>query len=173
MFNLLTFALTSRGFSFQKDTENPRGFRTIKTFFTLNFFLQLYLVYAHVPSESFVPETIGWIVQTASAALFWWTRRVNHQRPLTLAYHTDTPTHLNRSGPYRFIRHPFYTAYIMAPLACAMYTLSPLSLVAALINYWLYNRAAAFEENKFTQSALSSDYELFKTQAGRFWPKLF
>ena len=39
----------------------------------------------------------------------------------------DTPASLNQSGPYRFVRHPFYTSYSLTWLAAAVATASAAS----------------------------------------------
>lgn len=106
-----------------------------------------------------------------SLALFFAALRANRAQPLTLAYDTDTPEHLNRKGPYACVRHPFYLAYL---LAFTSGWIGSGELVLGLVPaffFALYWDASSREEAKFMQSPLAGEYRAFQAQAGRFWPK--
>lgn len=116
-------------------------------------------------------ECISLVLLLVSLILFSAAAHANKQRRLTAIYSSDVPEHLNRSGPYAYVRHPFYVAYIMSfiaggissdhwvPSACA---------VAAMVNYFY---AARREELKFSQSNLSQEYRLYLASTGMFIPR--
>lgn len=107
-----------------------------------------------------------------SLALFFAALQANRAQPLTIAYDTDTPEHLNRKGPYAWVRHPFYLAYL---LAFTSGWIGSGEIVLALVPaffFALYCNASSREEAKFMQSPLAAEYRTYQAQVGRFWPKL-
>jgi protein-S-isoprenylcysteine O-methyltransferase Ste14 len=105
-----------------------------------------------------------------SLALFWWALRSNRRRPLTAAFLADLPRHLMDRGPYRFIRHPFYTSYLLTwsagIIATGRWWLIP-TLLAMLVIYW---KASQAEEQKFAHSELAAAYAAYRAKTGRFLP---
>jgi protein-S-isoprenylcysteine O-methyltransferase Ste14 len=107
-----------------------------------------------------------------SLAMFWWTLLTVREQRLTFAYTKDVPQLLLAGGPYRLVRHPFYTAYMLgffaAPLALAAWWLLPTSIFM----FCLYWQAAVLEEDKFAKSELAEQYNAYKRGTGRFLPRL-
>lgn len=93
--------------------------------------------------------------------------------PLSLAFSTDAPTFLNESGPYRWVRHPFYTAYALSWLAVCAITAHPAAAAVFVVMMSLYVRAALQEERKFLQSPLTVDYRAYQQRTGMFLPSAF
>ncbi len=99
--------------------------------------------------------------------LFWWTVFTTRRRRLTLAFSKDQPEFIYTTGPYRWIRHPFYTAYIIFWLAVAvgagtwLFALLPASMC------FLYWRAMRLEEAKFAESPLSAEYADYRFRTRR------
>ncbi|WP_084711288.1 methyltransferase family protein [Nevskia ramosa] len=107
----------------------------------------------------------------ASLALFWWAIRANRTRPLSFAFSEDEPSHLVSTGPYRWIRHPFYSAYLLAWLAVPVATLQPLMLMPLLAMGAIYVSAARVEEGKFETSVLAAAYARYRDATGAFLPR--
>jgi protein-S-isoprenylcysteine O-methyltransferase Ste14 len=103
--------------------------------------------------------------------LFWYAVAANWKRPLALAFTKTPPHHLVAGGPYRFIRHPFYTSYLLAWGAGFAVTGNPLTLLALAVMGSLYWLAARSEERLFAQSSLAGTYQAYKSETGMFWPK--
>jgi protein-S-isoprenylcysteine O-methyltransferase Ste14 len=107
-----------------------------------------------------------------SAGLFAWTVGATRQSPPTLAFDTDQPAFLLQHGPYRLVRHPFYLSYLLFWTGTAMACgglwpwLTPAAMTA------VYFRAAMLEERKFRRSRLAGAYDLYRSQAGMFLPRL-
>ena len=55
-------------------------------------------------------DTVGMLLLSIEVALFWWAVNTTRSRRLTLAFSEDQPTFLHESGPYAWLRHPFYVS---------------------------------------------------------------
>jgi len=108
----------------------------------------------------------------SSLALFWWAIRTNRRKPLSFAFSDDLPEHLVCEGPYRRIRHPFYTAYLLSWLVTPVATAEPLMLVPFAVMAVIYAAAARVEERKFEATGLGESYARYRGVAGMFWPRI-
>ena len=115
---------------------------------------------------------IGMGLLALSTALFWRCVQINYQSKLSPAYSEDHPQHLVCKGPYRLIRHPYYTAYMLSHLGAAVASGQWWTVFPAVVVMGVYYHASRFEEAKFARSPLSKAYEQYKQQAGRFLPRL-
>ncbi|HJV95159.1 MAG TPA: methyltransferase [Albitalea sp.] len=95
--------------------------------------------------------------------LFAWACAVNSRRPLTVAFSSDIPEHVVTSGPYRFMRHPFYAAYCLTWVAGAVASWSWNAALAAAVMVVQYVQAARLEEAKFAASPLAHGYREYRT----------
>jgi protein-S-isoprenylcysteine O-methyltransferase Ste14 len=108
----------------------------------------------------------------AGLGVFAAARNVTAVRRLSLAYSLDMPTFLINQGIYRYIRHPFYSAYILTWLAGVIAAPGLWVIASTLVMIVLYARAALLEEQKFAASALAEDYAAYRLTAGMFLPRL-
>lgn len=99
-----------------------------------------------------------------SLALFGWACTANRDRPLTVAFSADVPVHLVTTGPYRFFRHPFYTAYCLTWLAGFVATHSWFALALAAVMLVQYMQAARVEEAKFAASPMAARYREYRAR---------
>lgn len=107
----------------------------------------------------------------ASLAMFFWAVRTTRRTPPTLAFDTDQPSFLLHQGPYRFVRHPFYLAYLLFWTGTAAVCPHLYAWAAPAIMGALYFHAATREERKFAMSELSAAYAAYRAQAGMFFPR--
>ncbi|MDE1883568.1 MAG: isoprenylcysteine carboxylmethyltransferase family protein [Rhodospirillales bacterium] len=107
----------------------------------------------------------------ASLAVFAAAVAASHRTPPTLAFDTDAPNFLLQHGPYRYVRHPFYLAYVLFWLGTAVAVPGALGWAAPLVMTALYIEAAAREERKFANSDLAGAYQAYRARAGMFWPR--
>ncbi len=116
-------------------------------------------------------DALAWTLAIASFGLFRWG--TSHVGPFTLtaAFSNDAPLRLIASGPYRWVRHPFYVAYVLAQLfvlaASDSLWASPMCVLMALI----YGSAARHEERKFAGSSLAAEHARYVRATGAFWPR--
>lgn len=76
-----------------------------------------------------------------------------------------------RSGPYRWIRHPMYTANMLLSVGIALVFLSLPVLAPLLVIFILSFVRARAEEDLFLDSArLNSEYSTYRAATGRFLP---
>jgi protein-S-isoprenylcysteine O-methyltransferase Ste14 len=83
----------------------------------------------------------------------------------------DEPRFVHASGPYRYVRHPFYASYLLAYGATALLLpgLTTLGLLGAMTVYYAW--AAAREERKFAASGVAAEYQDYRRRTGRFVPR--
>ena len=114
----------------------------------------------------------AWACYVMSLTVFYWAVSVNRQRPLSWAYSTDMPLHLQVTGPYRYVRHPFYLSYLLTFFGGALATANPWLLLTVVAIGIGAVRAARMEEAKFEGSPLASDYQEFRDRVGMFFPRI-
>lgn len=112
----------------------------------------------------------GAVLLIVSQVLFRTAIGATQPSKLSLAFSGDAPASLNQSGPYRFIRHPFYTAYSLTWLAAVIATAHPAACVAMLTMMTFYWTAARREERKFLSSPLAAAYRRYQKFTGMFLP---
>jgi protein-S-isoprenylcysteine O-methyltransferase Ste14 len=108
-----------------------------------------------------------------AAALFWWAVRVNQCKPLATCFSEAQPLHLNTRGPYRLIRHPFYSSYLLTCLAGQIATNAWTLLPTVILMFLIYTAAALREEEQFERSPFASQYKLYRSRTGRFLPDIW
>ncbi|WP_293371234.1 isoprenylcysteine carboxylmethyltransferase family protein [Nevskia sp.] len=116
--------------------------------------------------------SLALLLGAMSLSLFWWAIRTNRRRPLSFAFSDDLPEHLVCDGPYRCIRHPFYTAYLLGWLITPVATRELLMLVPFAVMTVIYIAAARVEERKFEATRLGEAYARYRGVAGMFWPRV-
>jgi protein-S-isoprenylcysteine O-methyltransferase Ste14 len=122
--------------------------------------------------NSIAPERafIATLLYLSSLGLFWWAIRTNSAARLSAVFSPDVPAHLVEDGPYRFMRHPFYCAYVLAwsagLIGTARWWLLP-TVVVMVIIYW---QAAKAEEAKFSRSSLAEEYQRYRERTAWLVP---
>jgi protein-S-isoprenylcysteine O-methyltransferase Ste14 len=117
-------------------------------------------------------QIAGLGIELAGTALFWWAVRASRKARLRFAFDEEHPDSLLTSGPYRIVRHPFYTSYLLFWIGWGVAVWSPWAVLVVAIMLVLYVRAALMEERKFSLSPLASDYAVYRRRAGLFWPRI-
>ena len=124
------------------------------------------------------PLSADWIIAcvlfAVSVGLWGWALATTRTTPPTLAFTGDEPQFMLNAGPYRWIRHPFYSAYLLFWTGTATVTQGPLGWAAVLILGAIYFVAARHEEGKFACSALAARYAAYTARTGMFlpWPRI-
>jgi protein-S-isoprenylcysteine O-methyltransferase Ste14 len=106
----------------------------------------------------------------AFGALFGWSVATTRRRRLTLAFSKDQPAFIHTGGPYAWIRHPFYTSYLIFWIATAIASGGLVFWVIPLAMAAIYWRAIQIEEAKFSGSAMAPDYLAYKARTGMLLP---
>lgn len=131
-----------------------------------------FLVLLWVETQPIAAKLVGLALELMSSVLFWWAISTSRRARLRYAFDADNPDSLVTDGPYRYIRHPFYTSYIVfwAGWGIATWSIWAVVPVAGLATIYLI--AALDEERKFSRTAMAGSYEAYRRQAGLFWPLL-
>lgn len=108
-----------------------------------------------------------------SLTLFWYAKKAIERVNFDVIFSQKAPEVLVTKGPYRYIRHPFYTSYIVAYLGLIIlnYNLVVSFLAGILIADYIL--AAKTEENKFLNSSFSDEYKTYKAKTKMFFPFVF
>ncbi len=117
-------------------------------------------------------RTAGMIVALTSTALVVWAWRT-HRVPLSLWHmENDAPANIVTSGPYAFIRHPFYTSFLLGMLGALLHAPHVGLAVTFIYAVAVLNWTAAREERRLAASAFGSEYAAYIKRTGRFLPGL-
>jgi len=77
-------------------------------------------------------------------------------------------SNLVTSGPYRYARHPIYTAVILVALGAAIFHGHILLFALTIVFYAFFSYKSMHEESLL--QAVYPDYPAYKEQTGRFFP---
>lgn len=115
--------------------------------------------------------TLACLVLIVALILFEWARRTVRGQFFSWIFSSDTPAFLCTTGPYAYVRNPFYTSYLLTMAATVVMVPSVFRALVwgALQIYFL--RAAVHEEKKFARSELAEEYARYTQRTGRFLPK--
>ena len=106
-------------------------------------------------------------------ALFVWAIRHSSKKKLSLAFDEEPKVDgIITTGPWRYIRHPFYLSYILFWLACAIGTTHFTSIVVLATLLFIYGYSARREETILKQSPYGDEYLQYRENVGFFLPKL-
>jgi len=146
----------------------PAGMRLISGLSAASIVSTEYLQWAQ--PQSFLALFFAMVLYGLAAVLFAWTIAVTRSVGLKLAFDPNLPSTFTRLGPYRYIRHPFYAAYILFWLGCAISTQHAISFAFLALLSILYTAAALREERSFAGTPYAADYTAYRRSAGMFWP---
>lgn len=108
----------------------------------------------------------------AALALFAAAVRASNAARLTVAFSNDQPQQVLDHGPYRVVRHPFYSAYLIYWTATALARPGWTQWIAVAMFGTVYCYAARREEAKFSQSGLAGAYAAYQRRVGMFLPRV-
>lgn len=120
------------------------------------------------PGQGLVPIPVA----LGSIALIFLTLGTHHTRISLWHQSNDAPTNLVTSGAYRYIRHPFYTSFLLAFAAADLLFPHPAIVALSLFVFFALHWTAAGEERKLRSSEFGEEYEKYMARSGRFFPLL-
>jgi protein-S-isoprenylcysteine O-methyltransferase Ste14 len=100
-----------------------------------------------------------------------WARRTVVDRNFYVGLSGEVPDAVCGSGPYRYVRHPFYLSYMLAFLGVAVGFPSLIISGVCLLNIELFAYMAFDDERVLLQSPLAADYKSYKLPVGMFLPR--
>jgi protein-S-isoprenylcysteine O-methyltransferase Ste14 len=118
-------------------------------------------------------EALRWTgiaLDGGAIGLFWWSLAAHGNHQPAFAFIRVKPSVLTRTGPYRFVRHPIYAAYLLGWVAGAAVSGQAWLLVTAAWMGAFYYVAARQEEQEFERSELAEQYRVYRDETGMFCP---
>jgi len=107
-----------------------------------------------------------------SLALYQWAAISIGGRLFSYAGNNDLPQFVHHSGPYAYVRNPFYLSYLLAEIATVVMWPSVLGGVIVVLATVYFQWLARFEEGKFARSTVAVEYAQYKARTGRLLPRL-
>lgn len=107
-----------------------------------------------------------------SLLVFWGAVRAHGKTPPAFAFVKTAPASFVQWGPYRFVRHPLYTSYLIAYIAGAFLTTNLLVLISVPWLGAFYYYAARGEERAFSDTEYADEYRQYQAATGMLVPKL-
>lgn len=132
----------------------------------------LYLLLLWFGTQNTTAQIVGLLMEISGMALFWWAIKASRAARLKMAFDKENPHGLVTTGPYAYLRHPFYTSYLIFWFGWATTTWSPWAILPLPVIIVIYVLAALGEERKFSNTAMAADYAAYRQRSGFFWPKL-
>lgn len=127
-----------------------------------------------IPADSFyasVMSLAGLVLSIGSIALIFFTLGT-HEKRISLWHQTnDAPEHIVTHGAYKYVRHPFYSAFLLGLLGIAMHVPHIVSLMVFVYAALILTYTAKREEHRLSSSVFGEEYDAYKKVTGRFVPK--
>ncbi|MEX0677890.1 MAG: isoprenylcysteine carboxylmethyltransferase family protein [Pirellulales bacterium] len=120
-----------------------------------------------------VPDWLRWlgaVVGLAGVVLMYWTL-VNLGKNLTDTVTTRRDATLVTSGPYRWVRHPFYLTAALLMAGVALLSANWFIGASGLVVMALLVRRTPKEEQKLVEK-FGDEYRAYMAKTGRFLPRL-
>ena len=111
------------------------------------------------------------VLSTGALALFAWAVHATRDAGLAQAFAGAQPVQLVVSGPFQYLRHPFYTSYLLFWLATFVASTSSVCTGGTIILLVCYIVAAREEERCIARSRLAVEYANYASEVGMFLPK--
>jgi protein-S-isoprenylcysteine O-methyltransferase Ste14 len=121
-----------------------------------------------IPAPS-ISESMAAILSAISIGVISFTLGTHRSR-LALWHQQDAPESIVTYGAYKYIRHPFYTAFLLALLAAFLFAPHASTLLIFLYAICILNYTARKEEKWLTESTFGEAYQTYRKRTGRFLP---
>ena len=112
----------------------------------------------------------GFVLIGIWGILFVWTFR-SLGKNLTDTVVTREKHSLVTTGPYRYVRHPFYLAFLVAVIGGSIVTANWFLFITALIPSGFIVARTRIEEEKLIER-FGDDYRDYMASTGRFFPRV-
>lgn len=116
-------------------------------------------------------SAVGIAGLVGALALFNWAAASIRGRVFSLAGHDDLPQFVHSSGPYAYIRNPFYASYILAGISTIVMWPSRWGALIVVLAIAYYEWLARYEEGKFVKSPVAMEYAAYQARTGRLIPR--
>lgn len=125
------------------------------------------------PSDNWMLVLVSGLLFVYALVVFVSALMASAHSPLDFAFSSRHSGSLLSAGPYRWIRHPFYSSYIASWLAAAIGAPDLITVCIASVMMPIYFVAASREERAFLSSGLRQEYLTYQQRTSMFlpWPR--
>ncbi len=153
-----------------KSKKMPAGANLVSAAVLTSLAVFLFLLWTN--QAPLAAQIVALVLEALALWLFFRTIAASREGALHFAFDVDNPVSLVTAGPYRYVRHPFYTSYLIFWTGLVLGTWSLWAVPVLVVMVVLYTVAARSEEGKFSRTEMSADYVAYRARTGMFWPKL-
>ena len=164
-----SFTWAVRGL-FRAENGMPARMRWLSAVGTICFAAQLWAILRADLSPTWT--VIGISLYVVVLTLFWWAVPYARSAALRIAFSPSESNQLIRTGPYHYVRHPFYTSYLLFWVAGVVASESIWLGSTVIVMAAFYFTAIRQEEREFLCGPLASEYLAYQRLAGMLLPKL-
>ena len=119
-----------------------------------------------------IPVWLRWVgvaIAVCAGLLVWWTFH-NLGKNLTDTVVTRRDSSLVTSGPYRYVRHPFYLAFLLGLTGVSLVMANWFILLAGFVPFGFIVARTRIEEAKLVER-FGVEYQDYMLRVGRFFPR--
>lgn len=128
--------------------------------------------YLPAPAGPALNEIMAVPISCASIVLIAYTIGT-HRVPLALWHQEDdAPRSIVTYGAYKYVRHPFYSAFLLALAGTLVACPHPGTVVCLVYALLMLRHTARKEEYKLANSEFGEQYRSYLARTGRFLPRL-
>lgn len=172
VFNILIFFLFSIFYFNRKAIQLSWKWQALKLLTLTYWGWSCYSVLMSSPNANWTLWLFGFLNLTSGYLFFWaysTTRKIRFDNIFT----TRAPQQLVQQGPYRRIRHPYYTSYLLTYFSTLLLLLEAWNIAALMIILMLYIDAVQNEESLILGSENGSNYQEYRKNTKRFLPGVY
>jgi protein-S-isoprenylcysteine O-methyltransferase Ste14 len=115
---------------------------------------------------------IGLAGLAIALVIFHWAAYSIRGRLFSYAGNDDLPQFVHTSGPYAYVRNPFYLSYLLTEISTIVLWPSVGGAVFIVLATLYFQWLARYEEAKFARSPVAEEYARYKARTGRLLPRL-
>jgi len=166
---VLLWLMLAVGFVFRRDVgrRDPRGLGIALTFWVA------IAANRNGATPPLLVSVLGVVGLLLAVALFHWAAFSIRGRVFSYAGNDDLPQFVHTSGPYAYIRNPFYASYLLVEISMIVMAPSLWGAAAIVAATAYFQWLARFEEGKFARSPVAAEYHSYTLRTGRLLPKVF
>lgn len=116
---------------------------------------------------------VAFVLAVLAVVLYESARRAVHGLGLSVIKSESVAESVMTTGPYAYVRHPFYTSYLVGSVAVLVAFPGVFAAVSLILNIAFFAFAARGEEKNLMESALAPAYAEYRNRTGMFFPRIF
>jgi len=171
--NLWVFVWAIRKFFVRPESgELPISMRRLQVLGTVMTVFYIAAFFFH-PGATYEWQISATALLVISVLTFGWAITSSRDSRLPIAYADLQPAGICTSGPYRFVRHPFYFAYTLTWLGGSLMTQQVLFFLPTIVMLFVYWKLASREEASLLSGPHGSSYAAYQRNTWKLFPRFF